>query len=47
MMEKPGADWIMATEIGLVGNGLQENEEERVERNNGLRREPFLRSGLR
>jgi hypothetical protein len=34
--EKPLADWIMATGVvGLVGNGLRDNEAERVERNNG------------
>jgi hypothetical protein len=39
--EKPLADWIMATGVGLLGNELHENEAERVERNDGWRREPF------
>jgi hypothetical protein len=37
--EKPLADWIMATG---VGNELRDNEAERVERDDGWRREPFI-----
>jgi hypothetical protein len=40
--EKPLADWIMATGVGLLGNELRDNEAERVERNDGWRREPFI-----
>jgi hypothetical protein len=40
--EKPLADWIMATGVGLVGQEMRDKEAERVERNDGWRREPFL-----
>jgi hypothetical protein len=40
--EKPLADWIMATGVGLLGNELRDNGAERVERNDGWRREPFV-----
>jgi hypothetical protein len=39
--EKPLADWITATGVGLVGQDMVDKEDERVERNNGWRREPF------
>jgi hypothetical protein len=41
-LEKPLADWIMATGVGLLGNGLRDNEAERMERNDGWRREAFI-----
>jgi hypothetical protein len=41
-LEKPSADWIMATGVGLVGQDMCDKEAERVERNDGWRREPFL-----
>jgi hypothetical protein len=40
--EKPLADWIVATGVGLLGLGKQDYEEERIERNDGWRREPFI-----
>jgi hypothetical protein len=40
--EKRPADWIMATGVGLLGCGLHDFEAERVKRNNGWRREPFV-----
>jgi hypothetical protein len=40
--EKPLADWITATGVGLVGQDMVDKEDERVERNDGWRREPFL-----
>jgi hypothetical protein len=40
--EMPLADWIMATGVGLLCNELRGSEAERVERNDGWRREPFL-----
>jgi hypothetical protein len=40
--EKPLADWIMGTGVGLLGPRKQNYEEERVERNDGWRREPFV-----
>jgi hypothetical protein len=40
--EKPVADWIMATGIGLVGQDSVDKKDERVERNDGWRQEPFL-----
>jgi hypothetical protein len=40
--EKPVADWIVATGVGLLGPGKQDYEEERIERNDGWRREPFV-----
>jgi ribonuclease HI len=40
--EKPLADWILATGVGLLGPGKQDYEEERIERNDGWRREPFV-----
>jgi hypothetical protein len=40
--ERPLADWIMATGVGLLGNELRDNEAERVERNDGWRRELFI-----
>jgi ribonuclease HI len=40
--EKPLADWIVATGVGLRGPGKLDYEEERVERNDGWRREPFV-----
>jgi hypothetical protein len=33
--EKPLADWIVATGVGLLGPGKQDYEEERIERNDG------------
>jgi hypothetical protein len=41
--EKRPADWIMATGVlvGLLGSELRDFEAERVERNDGWRREPF------
>jgi hypothetical protein len=38
--EKPLVDWIIATGIGLVSHEMRDNEAERVERNDGWRREP-------
>jgi hypothetical protein len=35
-----GVDWTIATGVGLVGNEMRDNEAERVERNDGWRREP-------
>jgi hypothetical protein len=32
----------MATGVGLLGRGLHDFEAERVERNDGWRREPFV-----
>jgi hypothetical protein len=40
--EKPFADWIVATGVGLLGPEKRDFEAERVERNNGWGREPFL-----
>jgi hypothetical protein len=40
--EKPLADRIMATGVGLVGPGRVNKEDERVERNDRWRRELFL-----
>jgi hypothetical protein len=40
--EKPLADWIVATGVGLLGPGKQDYEEERIERTDGWRREPFV-----
>jgi hypothetical protein len=40
--EKPLVDWIVATGAGLLGPGKQDYEEERIERNDGWRREPFV-----
>jgi hypothetical protein len=40
--EKPLADWIVATGVGLLGPGKQDYEEERIERNDGWRRERFV-----
>jgi hypothetical protein len=40
--EKPLADSITATGVGLVGQDRGDNEAERVERNDGWRREPFM-----
>jgi ribonuclease HI len=40
--EKPLADWIVATGVGLLGPEKQDIEAERVERNDGWRREPFV-----
>jgi hypothetical protein len=42
--EKPLADWIVATGVGLLvlGPGKEDYEEERIERNDGWRREPFI-----
>jgi hypothetical protein len=40
--EKPLPDWIIGTGVGLVGPDRGDKEAERVERNNGWRREPFL-----
>jgi hypothetical protein len=39
--QKPLADWIMATGVGVLGNELRDNEAELVDRNDGRRREPF------
>jgi hypothetical protein len=40
--EKPVADWITVTGAGLVGQEVRDKEAERLERNDGWRREPFL-----
>jgi hypothetical protein len=40
--EKPLADWIMATGVGLLSRELHDPETQRVERNDGWQREPFL-----
>jgi hypothetical protein len=40
--EKPLHDWIVATGVGLLKPEKQDYEEERVERNDGCRREPFV-----
>jgi hypothetical protein len=40
--EKPLADWIVASGVGLLEPGKQDYEEDRVERNDGWRREPFV-----
>jgi hypothetical protein len=40
--EKPLADWIIASGVGLLGPGKQDYEEERIERNDRWRREPFI-----
>jgi hypothetical protein len=39
--EKPLADWIMATGVGSLWPRMRDQESERVERNEGWRREPF------
>jgi hypothetical protein len=39
-------DWIMATGVWLVGQEMRDIEAERVERNDGWRREPFLKEGF-
>jgi hypothetical protein len=39
--KKPLADRIMATGVGSLGPGMRDQESERVERNDGWRREPF------
>jgi hypothetical protein len=39
---QPLADWIMATGVGPFGNDCHDYEAERVEKNDGWRREPFL-----
>jgi hypothetical protein len=38
--QKPLADWIVTTGVGLLAPGKQDYEEERVERNDGW--EPFV-----
>jgi hypothetical protein len=40
--EKPLADWIVATGVGLLGPRKRDYEEERLERNDGWRGEPFV-----
>jgi hypothetical protein len=40
--EKPLADWIVATGMGLLGPAKQDFEAELVERNDGWRRVPFV-----
>jgi hypothetical protein len=40
--EKPLADWIMATGVGVLGPRMQDKEADRVERNDGWRCEPFV-----
>jgi hypothetical protein len=40
--EKPLADWITATGVGFLGPGMQDKEADRMERNDGWRREPFV-----
>jgi hypothetical protein len=40
--EKPLCDWIMATGVGLLGPELRDLEAERLEKNDGWRREPFI-----
>jgi hypothetical protein len=40
--DKPLADWIVASGVGLLGPGKQDCEEERVEKNDRWRREPFV-----
>jgi hypothetical protein len=42
MVGKPLADWIIATDVGLVGQDRVDKEDERVERNDAWRRERFL-----
>jgi hypothetical protein len=42
MWDKPLADWITATGVGLVGQDRVDKEDERVERNDRWRREPCL-----
>jgi hypothetical protein len=44
--KKPLVDWMIATGGGLVGHEMPENEAQRVERNDGWRREPFLSEGV-
>jgi hypothetical protein len=40
--EKLLADWITATGVGLVGQDMVDKEDERIERNDGWRRETIL-----
>jgi hypothetical protein len=40
--EKPLADWIMATAVGLISQEMVDKQVERVERNDGWRRDLFL-----
>jgi hypothetical protein len=40
--EKPLANWIMATGVGFLGPENHDLEAERMERNDGWRREPFV-----
>jgi hypothetical protein len=40
--EKPLADWIVATGVGLLGQDRWDDEMGRVERNDRWRREPFI-----
>jgi hypothetical protein len=42
MCEKQVADWIVAVDMGLLVRETQDFEAERVERNDGWRREPFV-----
>jgi hypothetical protein len=42
--EKPLADWIMATGVGLVGQEMGDKEAERVERYFRRREEPFSKN---
>jgi hypothetical protein len=40
--EKPLADWIVATGVGLLGPAKQDYDEELAVRNDGWRRHPFV-----
>jgi hypothetical protein len=40
--EKPRADWFVTTGVGLRGPAKQDYGEERVEKNDGWRHEPFF-----
>jgi hypothetical protein len=35
-------DWIKATSVGLLGRGLRDLEAERLEKNDGWLRQPFI-----
>jgi hypothetical protein len=39
---KPLADWITATSVGLLAPEMRDREAERVQRNDGWRRDPFI-----
>jgi hypothetical protein len=40
--KKPLAHWIVATGVGLLGHRKHDYEEDRIERNDGWRPEPFV-----